>query len=402
MTLFQTVDPGDGSSSYTITVTKTGSGYVEPTGTTVTVQAGENRTFSFMSDPLLRLALSANVQAGPANGTMVNKGAVTSYTFSSVNQDMKLNVAFDGSSPVTPSGDYRISVYTDGSGTVSPAGPVSVDAGASQTFTFTPGSGAEVDYITYGVAGKPRTTINGPVSNYTFTNVQDNMELGVVFTQVSGTTSHTISVSKDGSGTVLPAGPVSVVAGGSQTFTFTPDAGWKVSDVTYGLVGGTKTSVGAVSSYTFSNVQNNMELGVVFTESSVTSMYDADGTFPIYYIPVQVGQILDFTPILNFAAPPEGVSDYYVGYISQGKLFMARQELNGNIVFDLYGADQGLLRCGTYDFQGGATWECGIFQKAQFQTDLVAFPNVDCLVVGVGEKDDLSTLQGAIFQFVAQ
>ena len=47
-------------------------------------------------------------------------------------------------------------------------------------------------------------------------------------------------------GSIAPSGQVTVAPGADQTFTITPDAGYKVADV---LVDG--SSVGAVTSYTF-------------------------------------------------------------------------------------------------------------------------------------------------------
>ena len=281
---------------------------------------------------------------------------------------------------------------------------MSIAAGGSQKFTFTPASGWEVSLVTYGVAKQPKTTINGPVSSYTFSNVQDNMELGVVFTQVNQATSYTISVGKEGSGTVSPAGPVTITEGESQTFTFTPASGYEVDYILYKDVGGTTEYIdGPIASYTFSGVQNNMELYVGFAESVVaTNSYDADASFPIYNIPVQAGGILSFNPELTFADPPAESADYYVGYVSQGRLFMSRKELDGKIIFEIYAGDTGLLRCGTYNFQGGNLWECDVFDKVQFHTDLVSAPNVDLFVVGVAVNGDLSTLQGARFKFVTE
>ena len=294
-----------------------------------------------------------------------------------------------------------VTIMGPGYGSVSPAGStIAVQAGGSKTFMFTPFVGCEVSNVMYGPVGGAITPV-GPVSSFTFTNVLEDMRLDVEFSVTSQSTSYTISVSKDGAGTVSPAGPVTVLAGGGQTFTFTPADGWEISDVSYGTAGGgTRMYVGPVSSYTFINVQNNMDLGVVFTERA----YDADASFPIYeiQIPVQAGQILDFRPLLRLANPPGGFADYYFGYLSQEKLFMARQEIDGKIEFEAYDPDTGLLRCGTYDFQGGATWECDTFGRGAYQTDLVTAPHVDFFIVGVGVHGDLSTLQGALFKFLPQ
>jgi len=60
----------------------------------------------------------------------------------------------------------------------------------------------------------------------------------------------TVTASAGSGGSISPSGSVSVAYGGSQTFTITPDSGFRVKDVRVDGV-----SVGAVKSYTFSNVQ---------------------------------------------------------------------------------------------------------------------------------------------------
>ena len=60
---------------------------------------------------------------------------------------------------------------------------------------------------------------------------------------------YAISASAGTNGAISPSGSVSVTQGASQAFTITASTGYQVKDV---LVDG--TSVGAVTSYTFSNV----------------------------------------------------------------------------------------------------------------------------------------------------
>jgi hypothetical protein len=71
--------------------------------------------------------------------------------------------------------------------------------------------------------------------------------------------SKTITASAGPNGTIAPLGPVSVVCGGSQTFTITPAANYHVADV---LVDG--LSVGAVTSYPFTNVTLSHTINATF------------------------------------------------------------------------------------------------------------------------------------------
>jgi hypothetical protein len=63
-------------------------------------------------------------------------------------------------------------------------------------------------------------------------------------------------------GTISPSGAVSVNAGGSKTFTFTPDSSYEVDEV---ILNG--LPIGALNSYTFNNVRGNHSISVTFVES---------------------------------------------------------------------------------------------------------------------------------------
>ena len=73
------------------------------------------------------------------------------------------------------------------------------------------------------------------------------------------TPSHTITASAGTGGSISPSGSVPVQDGSSQTFTITPNSGYAISNV---LVDG--QSVGAVRSYTFSNVRSNHTISASF------------------------------------------------------------------------------------------------------------------------------------------
>lgn len=73
-----------------------------------------------------------------------------------------------------------------------------------------------------------------------------------------------ITASAGPNGSIDPSGLVGVANGGSQTFTITPDAGYDIADV---LVD--EGSVGAVSSYTFTNVTANHTIAASYAVSQV-------------------------------------------------------------------------------------------------------------------------------------
>jgi hypothetical protein len=90
-------------------------------------------------------------------------------------------------------------------------------------------------------------TIAGQVLNITQTGVQ----------------TYTINASAGANGTISPSGQVSVTSGANLTFRFAPASGYKVANV---LVNG--SSVGALSSYTFSNVTASQTVQATFTQTS--------------------------------------------------------------------------------------------------------------------------------------
>jgi hypothetical protein len=148
---------------------------------------------------------------------------------------------------------YTITASAGSNGSISPFGAVIVGQGANQAFTITPNSGYAISAVT--VDG----TSVGAVSSYTFSNVQANHTISATFAPLP---TFTITASAGANGTISPSGGVTVNQGANQTFTITPNSGYVVSAVT---VDG--TGVGAVTSYTFSNVQANHTISATFTAS---------------------------------------------------------------------------------------------------------------------------------------
>jgi hypothetical protein len=80
-------------------------------------------------------------------------------------------------------------------------------------------------------------------------------------------TTHTITATPGSNGSISPSGAQSVTDGGSKTFTITANSGYHISDV---LVDG--ISVGAVSSYAFSDVTADHTISATFAaDTAVTT-----------------------------------------------------------------------------------------------------------------------------------
>jgi hypothetical protein len=70
---------------------------------------------------------------------------------------------------------------------------------------------------------------------------------------------YTITVSAGSNGAISPAGAISVTSGQSKTFSITPNSGYEIDTV---MVNG--TNIGAVTTYTFSNVTNSQTINATF------------------------------------------------------------------------------------------------------------------------------------------
>jgi len=217
--------------TYTITVTAGENGSISPSGP-VTVNHGDDQTFTITPDS------GYGVQDVTVDGT--SAGAVTTYTFENVTANHTIESTFSA----LPT--YTITASAGDNGSISPSGDVTVAQGENQTFTITPDEGYGVEDV------KVDGSSVGAVTTYTFTNVTaDHVTadhtIEATFTVIP--TYHTITASAGDNGSILPLGAVTLNHGADQTFTITPDEGYGVEDV---KVDG--SSVGAVTTYTFTNV----------------------------------------------------------------------------------------------------------------------------------------------------
>jgi hypothetical protein len=134
---------------------------------------------------------------------------------------------------------------------------VIVNDGSDQNFTITPNPGYHVvNVVVDGIS-------QGAQPSYAFIHVTGNHTIQVSFAPDMIT--HTITSSAGANGSISPTGQVSVNYGDNQTFAITPSTGYHVADV---LVDG--ASVGAVTSYTFTNVTANHTISASFAINTYT------------------------------------------------------------------------------------------------------------------------------------
>jgi len=279
--------------SYEIAYSVTsGNGAIVPDGRTspspVSVLCGEVQAFDITPDPCWEISVvtvdGAPVDASEYPETPTGSG-IYRYTFTDVQANHEISVTFTQII-------YNIAYFvTSGSGAIVPDGstspsPVPVLCGEDQAFDITPApcweiaeviaDGAPADASEY-----PETSSGSGVYRYTFTNVPEDLEISVTFTQISYEIAYSVT---SGNGAIAPDGsaspsPVSVLCGEDQAFDITPDPCWEIAEVT---VDGTpadaseypETSTGsAVYRYTFTNVQADHAISVTFTQITYEIAY---------------------------------------------------------------------------------------------------------------------------------
>jgi len=240
--------------TYTITASSGANGAVTPTGVT-NVNYGGSLTYTIT--PNTGYSVSSVLVDG------VSQGAITTYTFSNVQTAHTISATFTINT-------YTITASSGANGAVTPTGVTTVNYGGSQTYTITPNTGYSVASVIVDGSSV------GAVTSYTFTNVQTTHTISATFT----INTYTITASSGANGAVTPTGVTTVNYGGSLTYTITPNTGYSVSSV---LVDG--VSQGAITTYTFSNVQASHMISATFTTTPITAIGSITGT-------PQVGSVL--------------------------------------------------------------------------------------------------------------
>src|SRR5207249_12089550 len=209
--------------TYTITASAGANGSISPSGA-VTVNATDSKTFT--------IAANTNYHVADVLVDGSSVGAVTTYTFTNVlaNHTIAASFAID---------TYTITASAGANGSISPSGAVTVNATDSKTFIIA----ANTNYHVADVLVDGSSV--GAVTTYTFTNVLANHTIAASF----AIDTYTITASAGANGSISPSGAVTVNATDSKTFIIAANTNYHVPDV---LVDG--SSVGAVTTYTFTNV----------------------------------------------------------------------------------------------------------------------------------------------------
>ena len=167
------------------------------------------------------------------------------------------------------SASHTITATAGPGGSISPSGNVSVAHGGMQGFDFTPDSGYRILQVFVDGVDIPAFAQSGMTAFY---DVTEDHTIHVTFAPI-GAAVHTITATAGAGGSISPSGSVLVPEGGSQSFTVTPDSGYKISGVTVDGV-----SHGAIGSYTFTNVTGGHAIHAAFTVTSSGNISDSGGS----------------------------------------------------------------------------------------------------------------------------
>ncbi|MHC1745388.1 MAG: PKD domain-containing protein [Syntrophobacteraceae bacterium] len=182
---------------------------------------------------------------------------------------------------------HPVTVTAGAGGAISPGGTFFAQNASNVTFTLTPNSGYRVNSLL--VNG---TSVGG-VTSYTVSGITSGTTVSAVFEPIPPT-SYTITASSNNTayGTVSPSGGVSVALGGTRTITITALTGYHIQDVKVDNV-----SVGAVPSYTFSNVTANHSLAATFAINTyaITASAGSNGSISPTSATVNHGSNQSFT-----------------------------------------------------------------------------------------------------------
>ena len=219
--------------TFTLTSEAGTGGSVTPAGAS-TVNYGSNSTYTITPDIGF---LISDVKIDD-----ISVGSISSYAFNNITSNHTLSAAF---THIT----FTIKSGSKSGGSISSPGTTTVNYGTDMVYSITPDIGFQIDDVI--VDNKSI----GPVSSYTFSNITYNHEISASFSVIT----YTITVAANSGGSVNPAGKTVVNYGSDLLLTFTPDYGYRISDVKVNNI-----SSGAVTSYTFNNIKADQNISVTF------------------------------------------------------------------------------------------------------------------------------------------
>lgn len=242
---------------YNVTATCGANGQIAPMGVN-TYHYNNQGVYTIMANTGYYIS-SVTIDGNTTNYTQADALTTYTYTFNFTGA----NAVDHTISATFASYQYTVTVTTPTNGTITP-GTTTYNYGQSPVFAITPAAG-------YGIVNVMVDGVNvGAVTSYQFPALTADHTLSATFAQYQ----YVITATAGNGGTISPVGATNMVSGGNQTYTITPATGYHITDV---FVDG--ASVGAVGTYTFSNVTANHTIFAAFdvNEYTITVTQPANG-----------------------------------------------------------------------------------------------------------------------------
>ena len=238
-----TIEAQFATRTYTVIVTSTEGGTVDPSEDTTTLTCGDNATFTFTPDE------GYEVVSVTVNGQ--NMGNQTSYTISNIMNDYTIDVVFVQTT-------FTLNATAYNHGTITPMGDTTVAAGATVAYTLTAEDCYTVsEVLVNGVSYLNNEAFDG--TTLTLTDIQSNMTVQAYFQIMT----YNIEASIRGGvgGTINDGGVFN--CGTDKTFNVEVEDCYHIQAL---LVDG--TSVGAVTTYTFTDLSADHTIEAVLVRNN--------------------------------------------------------------------------------------------------------------------------------------
>ena len=298
--------------------------------TCIAIDSGDHVHISYDDYTNQDLKYATNASGSWATSTIDSTGNVGDYTSIAIDSSDKIYISYyDGSNQdlkyaTNASGSWVTSTI-DSTGNVGRETSIAIDSNNKVYISYYDVTNGDLKYATNASGSWTTSTIdsagnvggensiaidsnnNVHISYYDYTNRNLKYASGTALIQF------TITATAGPGGSISPSGAVSVNYSEDQSFTITPNANYHVLDV---LVDG--SSVGAVTSYTFTNIMASHTISASFaidTHTITASAGAGGGISPSGAVIVDHGadQAFSITPIAGYH-----VADVLVDSVSVG------------------------------------------------------------------------------------
>jgi len=234
--------------TYTLKAAAGANGNISQPGIS-SVAAGTSRTYNITPNAGFKVA--ALVVDG------VTLPAASSYSFNNVTANHYINAYF------TPLASYSIKAAAGANGSISPSGISAVAEGSSPSYSITPNPGFMVAALIVDGVTLPGAT------SHSFTNLTGNHYINAYF-KPAGTL--TVRAGAGANGSISQPGSTVVAPHATQSYSITPNAGYRVSSL---IVDG--VTLPGATSYSFTNVTASHYVNAYFAPVPTFSVKAAAG-----------------------------------------------------------------------------------------------------------------------------